>query len=447
MAQLEEKRMTIAFTTTAAALARRIALGLSLIGVTIAPSGAQQSKLRIAVVTPLTGTLASVNVPGQNAAKMIIEAINAGTLPAPYNTTKGIAGREVEFIFIDEAGGNAKQVAEFRALAERRGADVVMGFGSSATCVAIAPVAEEMRVLTVMSTCAPTRIFEEADYKYVFRTTGHATMDGVALARYALSRWPDIKTFGGINPNFALGQDSWRDFSLAMKALRPELNVTVELWPSFGAGNYSAEITALSERKPDVTHTALAGTDIEAFIAQMAARGLNEQTKVMSSLLELSIHRMGPQIPDGVIFTARGPYGLFAPDSPLNTWFRQAYEDKFKEKAVFTAYQYARTLLGVKAAYEKAAAANGGAFPSTDNVVTAFTNLVFEAPGGTVKMAIGKGHQAINDTAVGEYFFDKEKNQPSVRNVMRFPAECVNPPADVKSEAWLRSGMPGAKCP
>jgi branched-chain amino acid transport system substrate-binding protein len=244
-----------------------------------------------------------------------------------------------------------------------------------------------------------------------------------------------------------LGQDSWRDFNLAMKALRPELNVTVELWPSFGAGNYSAEITALSERKPDVTHTALAGTDIEAFITQMAARGLNDQTKVMSSLLELSIYRMGPQIPDGVIFTARGPYGLFAPDSPINTWFRQAYEGKFKEKPVFTAYQYARTLLGIKAAYEQAAAAKGGAFPSTDNVVTAFTNLVFEAPGGMVKMAIGKGHQAINDTAVGEYFFDKTKNQPSVRNVMRFSAECVNPPADVKSEAWLRSGMPGAKCP
>ena len=100
-----------------------------------------QTKLRIAVVTPLTGTLAAVNVPGQNAARMLAEAINAGTLPAPYNTGKGIGGQEIELIFLDENGGNAKQVAEFRGLAERRGADVVMGFGSAATCLAIAPVA------------------------------------------------------------------------------------------------------------------------------------------------------------------------------------------------------------------------------------------------------------------------------------------------------------------
>ena len=115
-----------------------------------------QNKLRIAVVTPLTGTLAAVNVPGQNAARMVTEAINNGTLPAPYNTGKGMGGQEIELIFLDESGGNAKQVAEFRALAERRGADVVMGFGSAATCVAIAPVAEELKVLTVMSTLRDT---------------------------------------------------------------------------------------------------------------------------------------------------------------------------------------------------------------------------------------------------------------------------------------------------
>jgi branched-chain amino acid transport system substrate-binding protein len=97
---------------------------------------AQTGKVRIAVVTPLTGPLSVVNGPGQNAARMLADAINKGELPPPYNTGKGLGGKEVELVFLDENGGNAKQVAEFRALVGRQGADAVMGFGSAATCVA-----------------------------------------------------------------------------------------------------------------------------------------------------------------------------------------------------------------------------------------------------------------------------------------------------------------------
>lgn len=402
-----------------------------------------QNKLRIAVVTPMTGTLAAVNVPGQNAARLVAEAINSGTLPAPYNTGKGMGGQEVELVFLDESGGNAKQVAEFRALAERRGADVVMGFGSAATCVAIAPVAEELKVLTVMSTCATPRIFEDANYEYVFRTAGHTTMDSAALALYAKAKFPQAKTIGHINPNFALGQDSWRDFSAAIKATLPASQVVVEQWPTLGSGQYAAEISALSTRRPEIIHTSFAGTDMEAFLTQMAPRGLHEQSRIMAPLLELAINRMGRQIPDGMVFTARGTNGLFAPESPLNTWFLGQYRSRFNELPVFTAYQYSNTLLALKTAFDAAAKAGEKGSPA---VIKALKGATFQTPSGTIRMALGNGHQAVQDTAVGEIYFDKAKNSSAVRNVMVFPGECVNPPAGVKSEQWLRDGMPGAKC-
>ena len=406
---------------------------------------AQAGKLRIAVVTPLTGALASVNVPGQNAARMLVEAINSGTLPAPYNTGKGFGGMEAELIFLDENGGNAKQVAEFRGLAERRGADVVMGFGSAATCLAIAPVAEELKVLTVMSTCATPRIFEDANYEYVYRTTAHTTMDSVALALYTKAKYPTIKTVGHINPNFALGQDSWRDFAAAIKGALPNTQVVVEQWPTLGSGQYAAEISALSAKKPDIIHTSLTGTDMEAFLTQMAPRGLHEDSKILAPLLELAMYRMGRQIPDGIIFTARGTNGLFAPASPLNTWFGDNYRTKYKEPPVFTAYQYSNTLLALKASYDAAAAAGGGKATQA-GVMKARKGASFQTPSGTIRMALGGGHQAIQAPAVGEIFFDKAKNAPSGRNVMRFPAECVNPPDKVKSEPWLKEGMTGARC-
>jgi branched-chain amino acid transport system substrate-binding protein len=61
-------------------------------------------------------------------------------------------------------------------------------------------------------------------------------------------------------------------------------------------------------------------------------------------------------------------------------------------------------------------------------------------------MALGGGHQGIQDTAYGTYRFNKQKGQPEVVDIVRYAAECVNPPADKNSEDWLKAGMPGAKC-
>ena len=61
-------------------------------------------------------------------------------------------------------------------------------------------------------------------------------------------------------------------------------------------------------------------------------------------------------------------------------------------------------------------------------------------------MALGNGHQGIADTAYGTFRFNKAEEQARVVDIVRYPAECVNPPADVDSDAWLEGGMKGAKC-
>ena len=67
-------------------------------------------------------------------------------------------------------------------------------------------------------------------------------------------------------------------------------------------------------------------------------------------------------------------------------------------------------------------------------------------PSGGVRLAIGKGHQGITGTAYGTFRFNKAENKPELVDIVRYPAECVNPPADVDSVAWLEGGMKGAKC-
>ena len=42
--------------------------------------------------------------------------------------------------------------------------------------------------------------------------------------------------------------------------------------------------------------------------------------------------------------------------------------------------------------------------------------------------------------------WDAAKKMVVLEDIQRFPAECVNPPANMKSEDWLKAGFPGAKC-
>ena len=98
-----------------------------------------------------------------------------------------------------------------------------------------------------------------------------------------------------------------------------------------------------------------------------------------------------------------------------------------------------QAILGVKAAWEKAQAANGGKRPTNEQVAAALEKLTFEGPGGTVRMAIGNGHQAIMETAYG--MTKTVGGKITVTNVKRYAAEKVNPPEGVKSADWIKGGF------
>jgi len=154
---------------------------------------------------------------------------------------------------------------------------------------------------------------------------------------------------------------------------------------------------------------------------------------------ETVMHKLAAEIPDGTVLGARGPFGPYAPDNRYNQWFAKGYEAKFKSPANYVSYQMAQAILGVKLAWEKAMEKNGGKRPSNEEVGAALENMTFEGPGGTVKMALGKGHQAIMETAYGTTKLVNGKL--TLVNVKRYPAEQVNPPEGVKSADWIKNGF------
>jgi branched-chain amino acid transport system substrate-binding protein len=125
------------------------------------------------------------------AAEILIEALNSGKVPAPYDTQLGLGGTKIEAKYVDDAGSTANQVTEFRNLVQRDNVDAVVGYVSSGSCLAVAPVAEELKTLTVLYDCGTPRIFEEAARKYVFRVSPHATALPKAASHSKTATSPD----------------------------------------------------------------------------------------------------------------------------------------------------------------------------------------------------------------------------------------------------------------
>jgi branched-chain amino acid transport system substrate-binding protein len=408
------------------------------------PAAPAAAPVKLGIVSFLTGPAASpFGIPGRNGAEIVIEALNSGKAPAPFNTV-GFGGSKVEAKYIDEAGSAANTVTEFRNLVQRDQVDAVVGYVSSGSCLAVTPVAEELKALTVFYDCGTPRIFEEKARNYVFRVSPHATMDNVAAARYLLAKKKNVTSYSGINQNYAWGQDSWRDFVSAMKVLAPKVTVDKVLFPKLFAGEYGAEVSTLLTSKSQALHTSFYDGDLEGFVYQEQARGLDKRMTMIMTTGEAAIWRLRDKMPDGTIIGARGANGPLARDSEINKWFQKIYTDRYNIPPTYPAYQMAQSLLGLKLAYEKAAKA--GAKPTADEIAASFKGIEFEGPAGHVKMAIGDALMAVTETAYGTYRFNKQKKEPEIVDIVRFPAECVNPPPGVDADKWINEGMKGAKC-
>jgi branched-chain amino acid transport system substrate-binding protein len=412
----------------------------------LAPSAFAEESFKLGIVTFLSGPGAdSFGIPARNGAQFVIDQLNKGSAPPPYEKV-GFGGMRIEPVIMDENGGATKQVQELRNLYERDNVDVVLGYISSGDCLAVSPIAEELKRMLVLFDCGTPRIFEEAKYNYVFRTAAHATMDNVGLIRYMKAKNVKMDTLSAINQDYAWGQDSRADFIAAAGQLYPSVKLETDLRPKFGAGQYGTEISALVGAGSDVVYSSLWGGDLQAFVLQAAPRGLQKRSQLVFSAADHVLPPLGDKMPDGTIIGARGAYGLMSQKSALNDWLFKGYEAANGVYPVQAAYRTAQSILGLETAVEKAMAKNGGKKPSTNELVEAMTGLEWPSPGGLIQMKLADGHQAIQPIAFGRTKYDPQKKRVDLVDIEYFPAECVNPPPGVKSIDWIKGGMEGAKC-
>src|ERR671930_104259 len=344
-------------------------------------SGQKPSELKVAMVDFMSG----------GAAKFGTVALNAGALAFDQiNAQGGIGGVRVNYQKVNEDGSVDQVVTNYRRLVTDEKVDAVIGYTSSANCLAVAPVADELKKLTIIHVCGTYHLFEDAPRKYVVRASSHGVSDSIAAALYAVTAKPDLKTVAAINDDYAWGRDSWELFSHALKKIKPDVQILDDavLFPKAFIGEYSAELTKLEAAKPDIIHTSLWGGHMDSFIKQAQARGMFQKSLFLMTTGETALLTLGKDVPQGVGLTGRGQY-MYIPDpekNELNKKFIADYSAKYNEVPVYPAYRMVQAIYGYKNAVEKAMQAKNGAWPTQEEIVAAFKDLDFETPSGQVKI-------------------------------------------------------------
>jgi len=412
---------------------RRVAGALALVAAYLqfGPALAQSkpSEIKIAIVQFLSGAAAPHDASAVNTARLLTEQFNAAG---------GIEGVRLDTMYVDEAGSAADKVAEYRRLVQDEKITVAIGYTSSANCLAVAPVADELKTLTIFHVCANYRLIDKGVHKYVFRTAAHAASENISAALYVLAIKSDLKTIAGLNYDYAYGRDSWDVFKRTILKLKPDVQVVGELWTKFLATEYSAEISRLLALKPDVIHTVNWGAGLTSFINQGETRGLFEQSLVMMTTGLLSQAEI---LPKGVAFSGRG-YHLQYPDPDNNAGNREylrSYKAKFNSMPDYTGTFMAQAFYGLKAGIEKALKVKNGAWPTNEEIAAAMEGLEFDTPRGRV--LVRKDHEAVHEAMWGLTSGKKHPvfGYPILDQFRVFPADDVTPPEGKKTVEWIES--------
>ena len=415
-------------------LSRIFAGALTVLAVSGALAQSKPTELKVGITTFLSGPASVFGVPGMAAADLYIEQLNAAG---------GISGVKIVPTYIDEGVGADKLLSEYRRVVQETGTKVMLSAVSSGNCNIIAPVAEDLKVLNILWDCGTEKVLEEKRYRYVTRTQANATIEMLSTVLYLLKTKPDIKTIAVMNQDYAWGRDSWELFRNALLALKPDVKIVAELFPKFGATDYSTEISRLQALRPDVILSTSWGGDLDTFVRQASQRGLMKSSLLVLPLAESSLERLGTALPDGVIVGARGDHYFLHPqykDEPKLKNFTKKFQEKTGAYPIYPVFHMVQALDGLVAGYQKAIKVNKGQWPSTEQVADAMRGLEFRGLTGVVK--IREDGQGLEDQLLGVTRKVAGYNFPVLEKIMMYPADLISTPVGQKSPEWVKTIKP-----
>jgi branched-chain amino acid transport system substrate-binding protein len=335
---------------------------------------AQQTKIKVGLMLPYTGTYAALGTAITNGFKLAIQE-NGGKL----------GGREIEYFTVDDESDPAKAPDNANKLIKRDQVDVLLGTVHSGVALAMSKVARDNNTLLIIPNAGADEITGPLCAANVFRSSFSNSQFGIAMGKVMAEQTK--KTAVTLTWKYAAGDESVGGFKEAFEAGGGK--VVKELSLPFPQVEFQPYLTEIAALKPDVVYAFFAGGGAVKFVKDYAAAGLNKTIPLVGPgcLTDGTLEAQGESA-QGLLTTLHYGDGL---NIPKNNAFRAAYTKSFTTSPDVYAVQ------GYDAEQLLIAGVNAvkGDLSKRADLVKAIETAKIESPRGS--FALSKSHNPIHD--------------------------------------------------
>lgn len=311
-------------------LQMKIKLSLIAAAALLAGNTVAQEVIKIGHVGPLSGPSAHLGKDNENGARLAIEELN----------TKGISigGKKVKFELLaeDDAADPKQGTAAAQKLVDQK-VNGIVGHLNSGTSIPASKIYSDAGVPQISPSSTNPK-FTRQGYKTTFRVVSDDVHLGGTLGRYAIRKL-SAKNIAVIDDRTAYGQGVADEFEKAAKAAGG--TVVGREFTTDKATDFTAILTTLKGKKPDVVF--FGGMDAVAgpMIKQMKALGLNAKFMggdgiCTGELVKLS----GDTIADNQVYCAEAG-GVEGPQEKVLADFNAKFKKRFNaDVQIYAPYVY-----------------------------------------------------------------------------------------------------------
>ena len=328
------------------------------IALAFAGTASAQQVVKIGHVAPISGPSAHLGKDNENAARMAIDELNA----------KGFTlnGQKVTLQLVSEDdGADPKQgtaVAQKLVDAKVNG---VIGHLNSGTTVPASKIYNDAGIVQISpATTAP--LYTHQHFPGAFRVVASDAKLGSTLGKYATDTL-HAKNIAIIDDRTTYGQGVADEFAKSLK--KPGIKVVGREFTSATATDYTAILTSIKAKKPDLIF--FGGMDSVAgpMLKQMKALGINAVFMGGDGICTDALGRLaGDGIGEGRVYCAEAG-GVKGPQEKAMEDFRARYKQKFNMNVqLYAPYVYDSVMVMAKAMQNAKSADPAKYLPALKNI-------------------------------------------------------------------------------
>jgi len=339
-----------------------------------ASATAQAPKLKVGLMLPYTGTYAALGVAIENGFRLQVDEQGGK-----------IAGREIEYVKVDDESDPSKATDNVNKLIKRDNVDVIVGTVHSGVAMAMAKAARDNGTMLIVPNAGADAVTGPMCARHIFRSSFSNWQPGYAMGEVMAKK--GYKKVVTITWKYAAGDESVKGFREAFE--KGGGQVIKDLAVPFPNVEFQALLTEIASIKPDAVYTFFAGGGAVKFVKDYAAAGLKNTIPLYGAgfLTDGTLEAQGAAA-DGLLTTLHYGDSL---NTPRDNAFRLEYAKAYKlqpDVYAVQGYDAAQMLtIGLKAV--------NGDISKKAEFAAALEKAKIDSPRGAFKL--GKSHNPVQD--------------------------------------------------